>query len=170
MFEVFKKLMFARQISFEEGKITMLNQPIIIAPLYLFVNFKKDLESKYSVEETDKIIYNASKETGIKYVNLLKKHFKMSKVDMIKWAANSITLSGWGKVIVVKVDATACRSILQVTDSWFAREYGKSTRPVDVILQGFFAGGATEVFGKNVECKETKCISKGDRICEFVMI
>ena len=131
MYDIIKKLMFSRQISFEEGKIKLLDQPV--------------------------------------FISILKKKYKMSKMEMIKWAANSITLSGWGVVKIQKSDLSNCMTDIVIEDSTFAKLYGKSNESTDVLLQGFFAGGATEIFGKNVDCKEIKCVSKGDPVCEFIV-
>lgn len=168
MYEILKKLLFSRQISFDEGKIKLLDQPVVITPVIIYSKMLQIMRKKYG-KEGDKIFYNASKETGIKYMTILKEKYRMSKNEMSKWAANSITLSGWGKVKVMKYDFSKCVSHIIVEDSVFANSYGKSKISTDVILQGFFAGGATSIFGKNVECKEIKCVSKGDPFCEFII-
>jgi len=169
MLDTFKKLMFARQISFEEGKITLLSQPIFITPAQTFISLYKHLIDELGINKANEILYNASKDAGLKYTSAIKKSYSMSKVDMIKWAANSITLSGWGKVNVVKVDGQQNFAVITVNESTFAKLWGKSSGPVDVILAGFFAGGESAVFEKNIDVEETKCIAKGDSNCVFVV-
>ena len=166
MFDVIKKLLFSRQLDFEEGKITLLKQPVVLSPLYIHVETLKALRKKYG-NVADKIFYTASKKTGIKYIDLLKKRYKMSKIEMIRWATNSITLSGWGIVKIISYDFSKFTTRIRVKNSVFAEMYGKSKTSTDMILQGYFAGGASSVFEKNVDCKEIKCISKGDPFCEF---
>src|SRR4030066_384136 len=101
MYDIVKRLLFSRQISFEEGKIKLLNQPVVISPTLIHAKMLQVMRKKYG-KTADKIFYDASKETGIKYMSLLKEKYKMSKNEMSKWAANSITLSGWGIVKVIK--------------------------------------------------------------------
>jgi len=168
MYDIVKKLLFSRQINFEEGKIKLLDQPVAISPILIYVKILQALRKKYG-KNADKIFYDASKETGKIYMSVLKEKYRMSKNEMSKWAANSITLSGWGKVKVIKYDFSKAVSHIIVEDSTFAKTYGGSKTSTDVILQGFFAGGASSIFEKNVECKEIKCISKGDPICEFII-
>jgi predicted hydrocarbon binding protein len=170
MFDTFKKLMFARQINFEEGRITLLKQPVMIAPVYTFSSILKNLREAVGQKKADEIIYKSSKDAGIKYMSALKKSFSMSKVDMIKWAVNSITLSGWGKVTVINANGEQNTFTIRVNDSVVAKELGKSSEPTDAILAGFFAGGGTAIFEENVEVRETRCIAKGDPYCEFTTI
>ena len=58
---------------------------------------------------------------------------------------------------------------MHLTKSRFAEVYGPSKEPIDDIVRGFIAGGASLLFSKDVEAVETKCISKGDRFCEIVV-
>jgi hypothetical protein len=170
MFDTFKKLMFARQINFEEGRISLLNQPVMIVPVETFVTMTKTLRADLGRTKADEIIYKATKLAAIKYLNVLKKSFSMSKVDMIKWAANSLTLAGWGKITIIGVDGEKNRADIRVYDSSVAKGLGKDPEPTDIFLAGYFAGGETAVFGKDVDVKEIKCIAKGDQYCEFVTV
>jgi predicted hydrocarbon binding protein len=40
-------------------------------------------------------------------------------------------------------------------------------KPICHFISGYFAGVLSVVFGKNVECLETKCSANNDRYCEF---
>ena len=170
MFELVKKLMFARQISFEEGKIMLLNNPMLIMPVDTYVSLTKAIRDELGRKRGDDLIYKAMKKSAITYLNVLKKGFSMSKVDMIKWAANSVTLAGWGKVAVTSVDGQVGKAVIRVTGSTVGAGLGKDNESTDILLAGFFAGGESAVFGKNVDVKEVKCTAKGDPYCEFITI
>ena len=170
MFDTFKKLMFARQISFEEGRILLLGRPVMIAPVETFAFLVKTLREEMGQKKADEMIYNAMKKTGIQYMGGIKKGFSMSKLDMIKWSVNSITLAGWGKVTVISADAQKNTFNLRVDDSAVLKELGKSSEPTDIILAGYFAGGGTAIFEKDVNVKEVKCRAMGDAYCEFITV
>ena len=170
MFDTFKKLMFARQISFEEGKITLLGQSMLMIPADALATILRDMRKQLGRDKADKIIYNSMKEMAIRYLNAIKNVFSMSKVDMIKWAANSVTLAGWGKVTVVSVDGQVGKAVIRVTGSSIAAVLGKDKEPTDTVLAGFFAGGESAVFEKDVDVKEIKCTARGDLYCEFITV
>jgi predicted hydrocarbon binding protein len=170
MFEAFKKLMFARQVDFEEGKIAFLGYPVIITPVTTIADYMRVLRRELGRKRADDLMYEAMKDTAIKYLNHLQKHFSMSKVDMIKWAANTLGLAGWGRCTVISANAEEKKAVIRMYDSTVAKIVGKDTNPTDIILAGFFAGGESAVFGSNVEVKEVKCIAKGDPYCEFITI
>ncbi len=58
MFDLFKKLLMAQQIKFEEGNITFLNSRVLIAPAELFINL---IEKFKDDEKTCMEFYRASK-------------------------------------------------------------------------------------------------------------
>ncbi|MHA2329825.1 MAG: V4R domain-containing protein [Candidatus Hodarchaeales archaeon] len=168
MFDVVKKLIFARQLKMEEGKIELLRQPVVISPISAFVIQQKELEKALGPKKAASTIYNGIKMGSIEYNKEIRDFFKMKGRELTDWQCNSVTLSGWGLVKVLRFNPQLRESVIVVEDSTFAKSYGKSNHPVDNIIAGFAAAKMIVEFGEDMECVETKCISKGDRICEFV--
>ncbi|MGC8937349.1 MAG: V4R domain-containing protein [Candidatus Methanomethylicaceae archaeon] len=52
-------------------------------------------------------------------------------------------------------------------NSFEAREYGRSEKPVCFFLKGFLEGFFREAFGREFKVTETECIAKGDKVCTF---
>ena len=54
-------------------------------------------------------------------------------------------------------------------DSFFAKAIGKTGRPECHIVRGILEGTAKVVFRRDYQCQETKCLSKGDALCGFLV-
>jgi predicted hydrocarbon binding protein len=54
-------------------------------------------------------------------------------------------------------------------DSFFAEAIGQTGRSECHIVRGLLEGTAKVMFRKDYECKEPKCLSKGDSVCEFLV-
>ena len=59
--------------------------------------------------------------------------------------------------------------IFHLHDSPFATSYGRSDHSVDYFVSGFLKGGGEINFNREISVNETKCMSKGDGYCEFVI-
>jgi len=57
--------------------------------------------------------------------------------------------------------------VMRVKNCFNAMGYKNSRKPVCYAMSGIFAGAGTMVFGRDMECIETKCIAMGDEFCEF---
>jgi predicted hydrocarbon binding protein len=135
-----------------------------------FSEVEKELEKALGAKKASLTIYNGIKEGSIEYNKQIAKFFKMRGIELTKWQCNSVTLSGWGIVNVIKYDEKQKEAIITVKDSTFAKSYGPSTHPVDNIIAGFAAAKmVAEYNDKKIDCVETKCIGKGNEICEFVI-
>ncbi|HEV2389470.1 MAG TPA: 4-vinyl reductase [Nitrososphaerales archaeon] len=55
-------------------------------------------------------------------------------------------------------------------DSFFARAIGRTGKPECHIVRGLLEGTANVVFGRDYACQETRCLSKGDDLCEFLVV
>jgi predicted hydrocarbon binding protein len=75
------------------------------------------------------------------------------------------TQGGWGK-IQTKVDFTKRQALVTIRNSATARQT-KSKEPVCHFIQGFISGVSDVLLDGLTECLETKCLAKGDALCEF---
>jgi len=84
-------------------------------------------------------------------------------------------LEGMVKVRVASIDISRSDGKFYMTGDWLEsfeaeqhlKHYGQGTRPVCWTLEGYATGYATEFFGEEVICIETRCRGKGDGVCSF---
>ena len=169
MLEVAKKLLMARELSFDEGKITMLRGRVVIISAATFVKMHKLLAEKGL--DSDSIMYEWGKYIGYHWTSLIKQRYSMNTNDMFKWSMNTLVLGGWGKMEIVKVDLEKKDyAVYRAYDSPFTSELGRTGKKVDSLIAGFYAGGGSVIYDKSLKCEETKCRSVGDPYCEFVVV
>ena len=58
---------------------------------------------------------------------------------------------------------------VSLEDSFFAKAVGKTGQAECHIVRGMLEGTAKVVFRKDYVCIEARCLSKGDKICEFLV-
>jgi len=165
MLDVIKKLLFARQLSFEEGSVILLGVPIVMHPVGTLVSIRKILEERNEVV----LLYKASKDSGKGYQLNIKKIFGMNHDKMIEWGINSLTLGGWGKTRIVRLNRDKKTAIIRLDDSAFAKAYGRSKEFVDDIFRGYAASTGDIIFNTDCDAVEVKCTAKGDGCCEFLV-
>lgn len=165
MIDIIKKLLFARQLSFEEGSVILLGIPIVMHPVATMVSIRKILEER---NETV-LLYRACKDSGKIYQLNIKKAFGMDRNKMIEWGINSLTLGGWGKIKIAKLDYDKKMAIIRLDDSSFAKLYGRSKEFIDDVFRGYAASTGGIIFNKDCDAVEVKCIAKGDGCCEFLV-
>ncbi len=165
MFDLFKKLLMAQQIKFEEGSITLLDSRTVFVPSEIFTNlikkFKED--EKVCIE-----FYKASKFSNIVgFAEKVSKKYKLKEMELAKWLVNVGNVGGWGKMKFTAEDDAEKMFIIEVRNS--ITQNIKSSVPVDHFLRGQIAGGASAAFGIDFNCIERRCVSVGDDCCEFVV-
>jgi predicted hydrocarbon binding protein len=166
MFDVFKKLLMARQISFDSGEIKLLEQSMLIVPMKLMVIIHKELEK----QGKELLLYTTAKSTGKEFMLKAAGRFGMKKQDLIKWSFDLVGLGGYGQgqLHALKTEGSY-RVNIMLLNSPYARMYGKSSKPIDIIYKGFISGMGDIVSERDdIHTVETKCISKGDKLCEFI--
>ena len=161
------QLFLSKQMKFEDGELSIFNQPVVMMPAYTIVEMQKIIEN--GNKNGTKIIYDAAKSAGVKYVSTFKKKFKQKPEKLLETCLNILSLGGSGKITVVKFDFEKKRATFHVTKSPWAMLRGKEKYPVDNFLSGFFAGGCEEIFeSRPIDVKEVSCQAMGKSYCEFV--
>jgi predicted hydrocarbon binding protein len=75
------------------------------------------------------------------------------------------TQCGWGK-IQTKMNLAKKEAFVTIRNSATSRQI-QSKEPVCHFIRGFIAGICDVIFNDSTECIETKCMAKGDALCEF---
>lgn len=92
------------------------------------------------------------------------------------WAGGLGFYFGWG-IILIDEQKKGRELLFRVYNGWEAESYttaiGKSDEPVCHFMRGFFAGATAAIYFRtdmeHVKGEETKCTTKGDPYCEFVV-
>ena len=110
------------------------------------------------------IMIEAGKKAGEQFADsLLKQGLKPEEMgDALELF---LTRGGWGKVRA-KIDIKKQTAIFRIWNSVTSRQTN-AQKPTCHFISGYLAGVLTAIFGKNVECFETKCAAKKDEFCEF---
>jgi len=168
MYDVVKKLLFARQFQMEKGNINLMGLDVMIIPAPVMVDIIKTLEKTIGYEKTKKLIYEGVKSGTSFYAKKISEKYDIKGVKLIQWLVDTMMLTGWGEAKLISIDVEKKTAILHLYNSTLAKHYGKSKKPIDHVMAGAQAGGASIVFGKNAIVKETKCSSMGHDFCEFI--
>lgn len=81
------------------------------------------------------------------------------------WLEMFFTQGGWG-VIQSKIDFTKKEAVIRIENCATARKT-ESKEPVCHFVRGFISGVSDVVLDDLTDCRETKCMAKGDPYCEF---
>ncbi len=161
-YDFMQKLVIARQIKFERGKIELLGQKLSIFPTSVFATI---------IENNKEIIpdvYKATKDSALLFGSKIRERHNFTNQELKSWLSEIIAFAGWGIAEFFIYDDRNYNAVVRVRESTIAGLYKKAGLN-DHALRGFFSGGGTASMDKNLECLETKCISNGDKICEFVL-
>jgi predicted hydrocarbon binding protein len=78
-------------------------------------------------------------------------------------------IDGWGAGHLQKHDEGKGAVTIRVENNPLAMAWGKTEKPICYLLRGYWAGAVSEALEQETRCTETKCTSKGDPYCEFVI-
>ena len=165
MLKVLTELLLHKQVSFEKGKITPFGRPSSLLPTDSFVNIQKELEHLGA----ENVIYSAAKKSGEYWFEEMNKAYSLKGQDVIDWGSKIVTLAGWGEAVIKKRNDSEKLIICTVADSTLANLYGKSEFAVDHLFRGLLCGAMSAIYKAELDCVETSCVAKGDKICEFVV-
>ena len=74
---------------------------------------------------------------------------------------------GVGTFEIIIKDPKKYEFSIRIYNSYNTLGYGKTDHPVCYSLSAGIAGTVTALVGKEIDCRETKCIAMGDPYCEF---
>lgn len=165
-YDFMQKLILARQIRFDEGRVEILNQPMVISPAWAFAYLLKVAKDP---TEMGYLIYEGTKQATREGMAIqVKKEKKLVGIDLARWIMQSGSLAGWGKLSLREFDEKTSSAKVMSENSVISQLFGKSSFPVDHAIRGFSAGTACVVFERDdIEAIETKCIALGDKMCQF---
>ena len=160
--------MLAKQLKFSDGNISLMGNRVTIFNADLFSDYTlriNDSPEKVSeLYDSVKLSFRAgfAKTVGVAY------HFSFN--DYFKWMTDLTGLTGWGKVTWLDLDQEGKRGIVFVENSPIAEDLiGKVKSPIDHVLRGFIAGGASAAFNADMDVIEEECFALGAAKCKFII-
>jgi len=165
------KLLLARQLNFEKGKLSIFGQRVIIFPveLILLITQKCTVDKKFEQD-----IYDTMKEAVYQFCKNLNKRRNVKPKEMAKILINLAEMNGYGKLQIIKLDYEKKVAIFHMrglpSELLIGKLKQKGKKVVDKYWGGMLAGGASFIFGdKNIEAIETRCVVEGKESCEFLV-
>jgi predicted hydrocarbon binding protein len=168
VFDFFKKLLMARQLTFEEGQIKVAGETAIMVHGPALVKLSDMLIKSMGKRGID-YIYLSSKESGKILAQAFKKKYGLKGMELANLIKDLAEMSGWGKIEFIKFDFENKTVIGKIIDSPFAELTEFRNKKMCHIIRGFIAGSISIIFETDVDCIEVKCKADGSEFCEGVI-
>lgn len=162
MLEFVKKLLFVKQMKFENGNIKILGEDFILIDAQTLTELLKEVKDY-------KQIYLSTKKIGKSITETLKIKLKSRNIELQELMKNIFEMAGWGEIEIMKINYDAKIAIFNLKKSSISTSFGHSSYPVDHLCRGFLAGGSSAIMGKDLNCIETNCLACGDKFCRFIV-
>ncbi|MCX6699745.1 MAG: 4-vinyl reductase [Methanomicrobiales archaeon] len=153
-----------------EGKITLIEEPVIMVPRMLFNSMMGSMSKIVGEAAAGGVInYRAYMELGTQNIAFFKKMGIHDPNTLIDMALAFYGQMGWFKVIKMDWNEAKKEKIIILDNSAEAESLGKKDKPSCHCTSGLLAGIVSSAFNVRVQGKEIKCKSKGDQYCEFTV-
>jgi predicted hydrocarbon binding protein len=150
---------------------SLFDSPIILFNLKIYRAWHEALTKVFGTGAST-ILFEMGKELGINVIQNLKEKTK-NPLKLASLGLKHGSLLGWGEFKVTKAQllkmATLRTMKVKVYDCFIAKAIGNSEQASCHLLRGFFTGTLQTLAGGTCSCEETKCLSKGDSHCEFIL-
>ena len=165
---LFDKFMFAKQISFTDGQITLLGQPIALLPVKLISLYTQSIIDDQV--ELNKFYYASKDSVKADFGITVGKLYGFSFKDFTRWFVDMANLAGWGRLHFEAIEQQGHRGVIVSENCPVGSMLkGVVSKPCDHFLRGMMAGGASSAFRENVDFIETECVAVEDPKCRFLM-
>ncbi|MFB6294801.1 MAG: V4R domain-containing protein [Candidatus Nanohaloarchaea archaeon] len=168
-----KKMMFAHQLDFEEGRFEMLGVRGVILPAFTVTRLMEQAYEEVGEDAFD-ILFQVGVDHGRMAIEDVGEEHSMSKNEFMKKMVESGNVMGVGKMSLEEFDPADGEAAVTLQDSPFAEQFMDSgtfqnlDRPVDDLIRGVLHGIFADIFDtETVTVEETKCAFQGDGMCEF---
>ncbi|MDI6885654.1 MAG: DUF5943 domain-containing protein [archaeon] len=151
----------------DSGEFSVITVPAVIISLKTFARIQKDAEKILGVEGAAVLLYEAGKAAGKTWISRFHEEWGLKGDEFVKAIEEFYAELGWGKFSIDIEHLT-----ISIENPFIARGYGKgeAKKPVCHFLCGYNASLITELINKEVDIEEKKCMAKGDRYCEFIVV
>lgn len=159
-----KKLLFVRQFWFNEGRFEILGVKKASIPIDTIIRLQSANSEKF---------LDIVKEETKKEIEIFAKNLNQNRAALSNTIKDILNTYGLGKISISDLNLEKKTAIISVQDSPIAIEYIthkiKTAKPACNITSAIIAGAFSYLFEKEVNCTETKCITQGAKLCEFIV-
>ena len=153
-----------------EGKITLIEEPIIMVPRMLFNSMLGSMSKIVGEAAAGGVInYRAYMELGTRNIAFFKKMGINDPNTLVDMALAFYGQMGWFKVVQIHWNEEKKEKTITLDNSAEAGSLGKKDKPSCHCTSGLLSGIVSSAFNIRVFGKEIKCKSNGYQYCEFVI-
>jgi predicted hydrocarbon binding protein len=165
---IMQRILATRAIKLKDGKLRIWGIPAAIYSLFSICYITRLLEKGYAGKD---VLYWAGYHQSVGATRMMTKRFGYKKKIIENVAAHS-TMLGLGAIDPVVINFKKKLFVFRQKSECaleYLKEYGLQSKPACHFLRGQCAGTLDELFkNEKFVVLETKCMAKGDRICEIV--
>jgi len=150
---------------------SLFDSPIILLNLKVYRAWHERLSRVFG-SGASTILYEMGKELGVNVIQIMKERTK-NPLKLASLGLKHASLLGWGEFNISTAQllkmATLRTMKVKVYNCFTAKAIGNKGQASCHLLRGFFIGALQTLAGGTCSCEETKCLSRGDPYCEFVL-
>ena len=170
---MYLKLFASLRMNSGDGHIFFKGERLIITPPDTYSKLYERLTEIIGKGGAASALYMGAKESSVSVYRMMVKIFSEDFVKSEKTFAKSLddtmTMAGYGKPEVLKVDFSKPEVIIRVRGFITSSGVTNSDVPVCQIERGVLTGIVECITKKSCDGKEVKCQSMGDDYCEFII-
>ena len=156
MYGFLSKLLISGKLKFEQGKIILMGEPMVIVPLEFYIEATKQILENEDRKEMIELYLDAW-EAGACFMNDVARVYKMKKYEeRYKIAMDTISMAGFGDYKTIEFRRGEVTHF-RIIDNILAKKFIPSKKPVCHVIRGFNAGGGTIVHERIMNCIEPEC-------------
>ncbi|MBD3230591.1 MAG: hypothetical protein GF329_20595 [Candidatus Lokiarchaeota archaeon] len=130
------------------------------------INSIKRLTNKKLAKE---IQYNMGKEIALHFGKFVTSKYNIQGEGIFNFWTKVAGTRGWGSFNLEFFDPEEKKAHLKVENTILGSMRAETGEMVDDLTAGIIAGLFEYITNDKLICKEVKCVSKGDEICEFIV-
>jgi predicted hydrocarbon binding protein len=173
---IIERILRFKAIEWQGGKLSVLNIPGLLIPLYAMVYQHKLLKERYGEKEAAIILYNMGKLQAKGGFQLISKKFGYNKTlknkfKLLKFNTTQGESIGIGKYKFVKTDFKNNEFIVRGKSTWaeeYKKRFGIQRENIDHLIRGMNSAFFEELTGEKMFTIETQCLCMGRPYCEFI--
>jgi len=150
---------------------SLFDSPIILLNLKVYRAWHEGLSRVFG-SGASTILYEMGKELGVNVIQIMKERTK-NPLKLASLGLKHASLLGWGEFKFTTTQllkmATLRTMKVKVNNCFIAKAVDNRGQASCHLLRGFFTGALQTLVGGECSCEETRCLSKGDPYCEFVL-
>lgn len=150
---------------------SLFDSPIVLVNLKIYRAWHEGLTRVFRTGAST-ILFEMGRQLGVNVIQAMQEKTK-NPVKLASLGLKHGTLLGWGKFQISTAQLlkmAALRTMkVRVYDCFAAKALGYNGQASCHLLRGFLSGALQTLIGGACSCEETRCLSKGDHYCEFIL-